>query len=176
MNSSIIPFTFAAFTVRTQMDDHGSPWFNANDVCEALEFANPRTALDNHVDQDDVLKADIIDALGRTQEANFVNESGLYSLIFGSPKEAAKKFKRWVTSEVLPALRKHGMYGKADLKSQIQLRNQSLTVLQRLQTCNDAFVKSTLLDHLRTIHINLGQALPAENLLGKDPKQIQIEM
>jgi len=175
MTSSIIPFTFAAFTVRTQMDEHGSPWFNANDVCEALEFSNPWDAISRHVDTDDLVKREALSP-GGVQLTNFINESGLYSLIFGSTKEAAKKFKRWVTSEVLPALRKHGMYGKADLKSQIQLRNQSLTVLQRLQTCNDAFVKSTLLDHLRTIHISLGQALPAENLLGKDPKQIQIEM
>ncbi|GHD82108.1 Bro-N domain-containing protein [Vogesella fluminis] len=108
--SAIIPFQFEAHAVRVQVDDLGLPWFNASDICSVLEFGNPRQAIESHVDPDDVQKLDVIDNLGRTQRANHVNESGLYALILGSTKDAAKRFKRWVTSEVLPAIRKTGAY------------------------------------------------------------------
>ena len=108
--SAIIPFQFEAHAVRVQVDDAGLPWFNASDVCDALEMGNPSQAIKSHVDADDLQKLEVIDNLGRTQQTNHVNESGLYALIFGSRKESAKRFKRWVTSEVLPAIRKDGYY------------------------------------------------------------------
>lgn len=108
--STIIPFQFETHALRVQVDDASQPWFNANDVCEALQLGNARQALESHVDADDVQKLDTIDSLGRTQRANHVNESGLYALILGSTKDAAKRFKRWVTSEVLPSIRKTGAY------------------------------------------------------------------
>ncbi|SCK61266.1 Prophage antirepressor [Variovorax sp. HW608] len=108
--SAIIPFQFEAHAVRVQVDDAGLPWFNATDVCDALEMGNPSQAIKSHVDADDLQKLEVIDNLGRTQRANHVNESGLYALILGSTKEAAKRFKRWVTGEVLPAIRKTGAY------------------------------------------------------------------
>ena len=108
--SAIIPFQFEAHAVRVQVDDAGLPWFNANDVCGALEMGNPSQAIKSHVDADDLQKLEVIDNLGRTQRANHVNESGLYALILGSTKDAAKRFKRWVTGEVLPAIRKTGAY------------------------------------------------------------------
>lgn len=108
--SAIIPFQFEAHAVRVQVDDAGLPWFNASDVCDALEMGNPSQAIKSHVDADDLQKLEVIDNLGRTQRANHVNESGLYALILGSTKDAAKRFKRWVTSEVLPAIRKTGRY------------------------------------------------------------------
>ena len=108
--SAIIPFQFEAHAVRVQVDDAGLPWFNASDVCDALEMGNPSQAIKSHVDADDLQKLEVIDNLGRTQRANHVNESGLYALILGSTKDAAKRFKRWVTSEVLPAIRKTGAY------------------------------------------------------------------
>ena len=103
-------FSFGNHEIRTVSDEHGEVWFVANDVCAALELENPRDALAKHVDSDDVAKRDTTDNLGRTQLTNHVNESGLYALIFGSRKESAKRFKRWVTSEVLPAIRKNGYY------------------------------------------------------------------
>ncbi|HHW4679863.1 MAG TPA: BRO-N domain-containing protein [Xylella sp.] len=108
--SAIIPFQFEAHAVRVQVDDAGLPWFNASDVCDALEMGNPSQAIKSHVDADDLQKLEVIDNLGHTQRTNHVNESGLYALILGSTKDAAKRFKRWVTSEVLPALRKTGRY------------------------------------------------------------------
>jgi prophage antirepressor-like protein len=108
--TAIIPFSFESHAVRVQVDATGSPWFNANDVCDALEMGNPSQAIKSHVDADDLQKLEVIDNLGRVQRANHVNESGLYALILGSTKDSAKRFKRWVTSEVLPAIRKSGAY------------------------------------------------------------------
>lgn len=108
--SNIIPFAFESHALRVQLDTLGQPWFNANDVCTVLELNNPSQSIRTHVDTDDLQKLEVIDSLGRSQNANHVNESGLYALIFGSTKDAAKRFKRWVTQEVLPALRKTGQY------------------------------------------------------------------
>ena len=103
-------FSFGNQEIRTVTDEHGGTWFVANDVCAAPELVNPRKALADHVDPDDVTQGDTTDNLGRKQLTNHINESGLYALIFGSRKESAKRFKRWVTSEVLPAIRKDGYY------------------------------------------------------------------
>lgn len=107
--SAIIPFQFEAHAVRVQVDGAGLPWFNATDVCDALEMGNPSQALKSHVDAEDLQKLETLTAGGR-QRQNHVNESGLYALILGSTKDAAKRFKRWVTGEVLPAIRKTGAY------------------------------------------------------------------
>lgn len=88
------------------------PWFVGKDVATALGYAKPLNALSAHVEKDDSLKQGITDSLGREQETIFINESGLYALIFGSKLESAKRFKHWVTSEVLPAIRKTGSYQK----------------------------------------------------------------
>lgn len=94
--------------VRTVVID-GEPWFVGRDVANALGYANGRKALSDHVDSEDkgVTKCD---TLGGKQELATVNESGLYALVFGSKLDSAKRFKRWVTSEVLPAIRKNGFY------------------------------------------------------------------
>lgn len=95
--------------VRT-MEINGEPWFVGQDVASALGYAAPRNALSAHVDEDDALKQCVTDSLGRAQETIIINESGLYSLIMSSKMEKAKEFKRWVTSEVLPSIRKTGAY------------------------------------------------------------------
>jgi len=107
--SAIIPFQFEAHAVRVQVDELGQPWFNATDVCDALEMGNPSQAIKSHVDAEDLQKLETLTAGGR-QRQNHVNESGLYALILGGTKDAAKRFKRWITGEVLPAIRKTGAY------------------------------------------------------------------
>jgi prophage antirepressor-like protein len=102
-------FSFGNQEIRTATDEHGEIWFVANDVCGALELVNPHKAVADHVDPEDLTRRDTLTPGGK-QAINHVNESGLYALIFGSRKEAAKRFKRWVTSEVLPAIRKNGQY------------------------------------------------------------------
>ncbi len=101
--------------VRTLMKD-GQPWFVANDVANALGYSKPRNAVATHVDEDDALKQGLIDSLGRTQQMTFINESGFYSLVLASRLPNAKKFKRWVTAEILPTIRKTGGYvGNEDM-------------------------------------------------------------
>lgn len=95
--------------IRTLADEAGEPLFCAADLCRALGYSNPRKAIADHVDEGDVTKRDTPTASG-VQNMTFVNESGMYSLIFGSRLDSAKAFKRWVTSVVLPAIRKTGAY------------------------------------------------------------------
>ena len=88
----------------------GEPWFVGKDVAAALGYTKERNALDKHVDKDDALKRGVTDSMGRTQQMTIINESGLYSLILSSKLPSAKEFKHWVTSEVLPSIRKNGAY------------------------------------------------------------------
>lgn len=99
----------ASFGAVRVLEEQGSSLFCAADICRALQYANPRDALARHCEEGDVVKRDTLTAKGM-QSMSYVTESGLYALIFGSKMPAAKEFKRWVTSEVLPAIRKSGGY------------------------------------------------------------------
>ena len=97
--------------IRTMVDEKGEPWFVGKDVARRLGYINHRKALRDHVDEEDRKDGVTIrDSIGRDQEATFINESGLYSLILASKLPQAKAFKRWVTAEVLPQIRKTGGY------------------------------------------------------------------
>lgn len=96
--------------IRTIVDENNEPWFVGKDVAEILEYTKPRNAISRHVDKEDKKGAPIQGDLGGVQEMTLINESGLYSLIFSSKMDKAREFKRWVTSEVLPTIRKHGAY------------------------------------------------------------------
>ena len=97
--------------IRTMSNEQGEPIFCAKDVCDALGYKKTRNAVIQHVDEDDKTTA-LIQGVGSNYktQAIFINESGLYALILSSKLESAKRFKRWVTSEVLPAIRKQGGY------------------------------------------------------------------
>lgn len=114
MENQVKVFENAEFgSVRT-VEVEGSVYFVGKEVANILGYTNTRKALIDHVDKEDkgVTKCD---TLGGTQEMVVINESGLYSLILSSKLPNAKKFKRWVTSEVLPSIRKHGMYATDEL-------------------------------------------------------------
>ena len=89
---------------------NGEPWLVGKDVAAALGYAKPLNAIATHINKDDSLKQGLIDGIGRMQETIFINESGVFSLIFSSKLPEAQKFTHWVTSEVLPSIRKTGMY------------------------------------------------------------------
>jgi anti-repressor protein len=100
-------FMYESHQVRTVfMDDQ--PWFVAKDVCDVLDISKYRDAV-SRLDQDE-RESVIVDTLGGKQEMTAINESGLYSLIMTSRKPEAKQFKRWITHEVIPSIRKHGAY------------------------------------------------------------------
>lgn len=123
-------FNFDSNEIRTVVVNE-EPYFVGKDVAKVLGYKNTREALKYHVDNED--KKDgvaIHDSIGRSQKPVVINESGLYSLIFSSKLDSAKRFKRWVTSEVLPAIRKHGIYATDNVIEQtIQDPDYIITVL-----------------------------------------------
>lgn len=135
-------FNFKTQEVRTAIKNN-EPWFVGKDVADILGYSNTRDALNRHVDNED--KADVVIHDGR-QNRNMigVNESGLYALIFGSKLETAKDFKRWVTSEVLPSIRKHGMYATENTIE--QMLNDPDTAIQLLETIKQERAEIALLE------------------------------
>lgn len=122
-------FNNAEFGEIRSMEIGGEPWFVGKDVAAALGYANASKAISVHVDTEDkqFFMLDIADSqngnvpIGKTKTA-IINESGLYSLILGSKLDGAKRFKRWVTSEVLPAIRKTGAYATDSKAAEIKMR------------------------------------------------------
>ena len=96
--------------IRTMVDEKGEPWFVGTDVAKMLGYNQSDKAILRHTDEDDRMKCTVTDSLGRGQNTFVINESGLYSLILASKLPQAKAFKRWVTAEVLPQIRKTGGY------------------------------------------------------------------
>ena len=109
------------------------PYFVGKDIATTLDYKEPHKAIDRHVDEEDRMKHPI-HSNGGFQDTWLINESGLYSLILKSKLPSAKKFKRWVTSEVLPTIRKHGMYATEDLLNNPDLLIQVATQLKEERT------------------------------------------
>ncbi|MGN0902350.1 MAG: Bro-N domain-containing protein [Succinivibrio sp.] len=116
-------FNFQDKIIRTVIID-GTPWFCAKDVCGALGYLRARDAISLHVFTEDAVKHRTL-TKGGNQLMTYINESGVYALIFGSKLPAAKEFKKWVTSEVLPALRKEGQYSVNNSLECEEQRHQS---------------------------------------------------
>lgn len=121
-------FNFHGQEVRTVTIDN-NPYFSNADVCKILDINNPSQAL-KRLKQDGVITNEVIDGLGRKQDMKFVSESNLYKLIFQSKKKEAEAFTDWVTSEVLPAIRKHGLYAIDDL---LENPDMAIAALQKLK-------------------------------------------
>ena len=132
-------------TIRTMSNEHGEPMFCAKDVALALGYKRPEDAMTQHIEIEDSVKHRVLDRNGKKRITTFINESGLYSLILSSKLESAKRFKRWVTGEVLPAIRKQGGYivtkeGESEkevmaraleiVKNTLQQRNQEIAKLK----------------------------------------------
>lgn len=108
MSAEVIPFDFEEQAVRVLMRD-GEPWFVAADVCRVLDITNRHDAV-GRLDEDERDAVGITDSIGRGQKMTIISESGLYALIFTSRKPEAKRFRKWITAEVLPAIRRTGRY------------------------------------------------------------------
>lgn len=146
-------FNFNGQEVRTVMRNN-TPYFIGKDVAEALGYRRPTKAIADHIDDEDKDEVPIQDSIGRSQMTPIINESGLYSLILKSNLDTAKRFKRWVTSEVLPSIRKRGLYATDELLDNPDLLIQVATELknereQRLiaeQRINELQPKATYYD------------------------------
>ncbi|MCM1172094.1 MAG: phage antirepressor KilAC domain-containing protein [Clostridium sp.] len=119
--------------IRTVLIDD-MPYFAGKDVATVLGYAKPLNAIATHIDEDDSLKRGLIDSMGRTQETILINESGLYSLILSSKLPSAKAFKHWVTSEVLPSIRKTGSYAVSREMERQEIMARALYVAQGIIT------------------------------------------
>lgn len=173
--------------VRTLVID-GEPWFVGKDVAEILGYSNTRKALSDHVDEEDKMDGVTIrDSIGREQKPILINESGLYGLILSSKMPNAKKFKHWVTSEVLPAIRKHGIYATDNVIDNI-LNNpdfgiQLLTKLKEERTARvEAERRNAILMHVNKTYtvteiakeLGLKSAIQLNKILAKKKIQYQV--
>lgn len=168
-------FNFENHEVRSLLLNN-EPWFVGKDVAEILSYSNTRKALTDHVDTEDKMDGVTIrDSIGRNQKPVLINESGLYSLVLSSKLPSAKKFKRWVTSEVLPALRKTGQYQVKELSGS-ELMAKALIEAQNVLAAKDKVIeemkpKVVFADAVATSHTSI---LVGE--LAKILKQNGIEM
>ena len=131
--SEIMVFTNEEFgNVRT-VEVNGEPWLVGKDVAVALQYKNPQEAIRNHVDDEDKGVSEILTPGGK-QNVPIINESGFISLVLSSKMPKAKQYKRWVTSEVLPSIRKHGIYATGDfLEKSIVDPDYAIRILQALK-------------------------------------------
>ena len=131
--------------VRTVTIDN-EPWFVGKDVATALGYKNTKDALATHIESCDKIMGSqnatpsITDSMGRTQHPTWINESGLYALIFGSKLESAKRFKHWVTSDVLPSIRKHGVYAVDELINNPEMAIKAFTALKEEREKNKVLI------------------------------------
>lgn len=130
MENKMEVFNNSEFGSVRVLEMDGTPWFVGKDVAKILGYTNPSKALADHVDEEDKLNNESLSSLGQ-RGGWLINESGLYSLILSSKLPAAKKFKRWVTSEVLPAIRKTGGYIPTEDLSDSEIMARALLIAQK---------------------------------------------
>lgn len=147
-------------------------WFVGKDVAECLGYSNTNDALKNHVDNEDKIigaqnaTPSIIDSLGRTQYPTWINESGLYSLILSSKLETSKKFKRWVTSEILPSIHKTGNYSFNNNKlvsEELEIRREEIRIKEV-----EILYKLTEIDTLSKEYKNIISSLIVNKITGQE--------
>lgn len=147
--SALIPFAYSGHSVRALTRD-GEPWFVGRDVCAVLDIADARASL-NLLDEDERDSVPVADSLGREQSTIVINEPGLYSLILRSRKPEAKAFKRWVTHEVLPTIRRAGQFAVplsrlelaenwADAERRLEAKDRALAAAQPKVDAYDRFL------------------------------------
>ena len=151
-------FNFENHEVRSLVIN-SEPWFVGKDVAEVLGYKNQNDALVKHVDDEDKDTIAIRDSIGRNRNTPIINESGLYSLVLSSKLPSAKKFKRWVTSEVLPALRKTGQYQVKELSGS-ELMAKALIEAQSVLAAKDKVIeemkpKALFADAVATSHTSI---------------------
>jgi len=185
-DNSMVPFDFQEYQVRVvNIDDE--PWFVVNDVCKVLEITNTRNVVER-IDSDDVRQTDVTDSLGRSQMTNVVNESGLYEVIFRSDKPEAKVFRKWVTSEVLPQIRKTGSFVKTPQtllealelaviaeRARVEAEVKAIAAMEEVKELTpkaeeyDAYINSegmfTLADTAQLLHSTQGQPIGRTRLI-----------
>lgn len=185
MNNKLMIFKNEEFGEIRSLEINNEPYFVGKDIAGILIYKEPHKAIVNHVDEDDRIKYPIIDELGRKQETWLINESGLYSLIMSSKLPKAKLFKRWVTSEVLPSIRKNGSYSldtNGLMKQLVDSQSSLNYVLAGFKMQIDKDFKETNIklnehDELlkKRVYINPVEAKKIQEAVKEKAKQIAID-
>lgn len=147
-------------------------YFNLNDCCQILDLSNPRKTIER-LNKDGVTTSDIIDSLGRTQQANFINEANFYKLVFQSRKPEAEKFADWVTSEVLPSIRKHGLYATDQLLNDPDLAIAAFQALKEERAKKQALEAQMEADKPKVLFANAVSASQTSILIGDFAKLLR---
>jgi len=166
------PFQFSQMDVRTAVGQDDQVWFCAKDVCDALDISWSSQTLENMPDEW-FMVIKLITIKGE-RDANFINEPGLYRLIFRSNKPKAIEFSNWVCSEVLPTLRKNGFFGQIAPRDRLAYSKQIIDITKTLTTTKDAMLQKLLIDELRDCSNSVGRTMPDLSLLGQSPNQIPL--
>jgi len=156
-------FNFSNNEVRIVKSETGEPLFCGMDSCHILGISSHRDGL-SRLDDDEKASV-VVDGKKGKREMTFITESGLYALIFSSRKAVAKKFRKWVTSDVLPALRKRGFYGRLPANEIRLLRQQRMTILRMISSEKVDVIKRELMADLKEVSVMLGMSVPDEALL-----------
>ncbi|WP_064616408.1 phage antirepressor [Streptobacillus moniliformis] len=164
-------FKYENREVRTQQLN-GNTYFCLKDVCEILEIGNPSKTLER-LNRDGVATSEVIDKLGRTQQANFINESNLYKLVFQSRKAEAEKFTDWVTSEVLPSIRKNGMYAVDELLDNPDLAIKTFMKLKEEREKNKLLQEKIEQDKSKVIFAEALETSKKSELIGELAKTLK---
>lgn len=144
MNENLNIWEYEQHEIRT-IEKDGEPWFVGKDVATILGYMKPRNAIANHVDDEDKMDAPIQGALGGTQNMTVINESGLYSLIFSSKLPTAKEFQSWIFHDVLPSIRRNGVYMTEDfMEYALKHPDFAIYLLQNYKVESQASIKQKI--------------------------------
>lgn len=169
--NNIIPFDFNSQPIRAVQDNDGEPWFSLDDLCEVLGLTNP-TVVASRLDADELAKFN----LGRQRPSTIVSESGMYSVILRSDKPAAKEFRKWITTEVLPSIRKTGAFSvtaKQDLEPLLDSNTlfcSYLTVAREIFKGNQALLSANKATR-RVTNVDVLEGMDATHLIA-DSKEM----
>lgn len=169
---NVVPFDFDGVSVRAILRD-GQPWFVAADVCAALGYANPRDAVAKHIDDDERSTVANSDSRNGGGKLTIINESGLYSLVLSSRKPEAKRFKKWVTSEVLPQIHRTGQYQATWYEKRHAIASTSKVLSAMLQHIRETAGKATKDYHYQNEHKLVNSLLSGE-FRGMDREQMSV--
>ncbi|AMW98413.1 ORF6C domain-containing protein [Rummeliibacillus stabekisii] len=134
------------------LEKDGEPWFVGNEIAQILGYSNYRNAVQNHVEPEDKLSTQI-EYAGQNRNMTLINESGMYSLVLSSKLESAKRFKRWVTSEVLPQIRKTGVYTSNSMELALQAALDHERKINAIEEDVDYLKNNMRIDSLQQLEI-----------------------
>lgn len=168
------PFQFAELDIRTATDEHSEVWFCAKDVCEALDIVWSGTSATLENMPDNWLMVWKLQTIQGEREAIFINEAGLYHLIFRSNKLKAKDFANRVCETVLPKISKTGFFGTIGIKNRSSISRQIDSISLQIVNNKNAFRRKLLQDPLRRLCNIVNQPIPPDDWIAKDCNQVDL--